>query len=128
MPDRTEYMRDCRRRLYEKRSSMGLCIFCGCMIDDHKYKTCSGCRSNQREICAKYREQKKEEKATFAFLLNPSEPQQPIIPENHKCWSCEWSKYEYDRFFCLFVEGTCAKNGTAPKMKYTRKTEEKHED
>lgn len=33
----------------------------------------------------------------------------PEIRKNHKCWYCEWGKFEGDRFFCPFIAGTCVK-------------------
>lgn len=28
---------------------------------------------------------------------------------DHYCMGCMWGRYEGDRFFCLFVEGSCAR-------------------
>jgi hypothetical protein len=57
------------------------------------------------------------------------EPEKPkVMPEirkNHKCWYCEWRKFEGDRFFCPFAEGTCVKDGT---VKIGLDKEEKNED
>jgi hypothetical protein len=86
-----------------KWERMGLCSNCGGLRLEPAYKTCARCRANDREkrLKAKYSE--------FEVQKNIGER---TIKSDHKCWACEWGRFEGDRFFCPFAEGTCAKEGT----------------
>lgn len=99
--------RERMRELHNKRHAMGLCIYCSCMIDNSQYRTCSVCRAKSREKTAKHRREKKEMEAKHNEVHHVKS-----IPPDHKCWKCEWRRFEGDRFFCPFAEGTCAKEGT----------------
>lgn len=105
---RREKARECMRKLHEKRKAMGICVLCSGMIDNTKYSLCASCRVKKREQNAAYKEMKEVRKLLheklFAF---PQE--EKIIPEDHKCWTCVWSKFEGDRFFCPFPLGICEK-------------------
>lgn len=105
---RNEQARDSMRKLHERRKAQGICIWCSGMIDDTKYSMCARCRAKSREDGARYRAKAKE--LHNKIFVQPEEER--IIPEDHKCWTCEWSRFEGDRFFCPFAEGTCAKEGT----------------
>lgn len=43
---------------------------------------------------------------------------------DHKCWGCEWGRFESDRFFCLFIKGSCAKTKTILKSASKEKSDE----
>lgn len=89
----------------EKWERMGLCIDCGGLRLEPKYRRCAKCRELQwGRIYGKGYTRN----LTFEELFKV----QPEIRKNHKCWNCEWRRFEGDRFFCPFVEGTCIKNGT----------------
>lgn len=101
-----------RRELHAKRTAMGLCIYCSCMIDNPEYKTCSACRAKMRESMAEFRQRTKEmEEVRKKLQVKELKRKQSGegIPADHKCWTCEWSRFEGDRFFCPFAEGTCVK-------------------
>lgn len=91
------------REKKEQWERMGFCTMCGGLQLDPAYKTCAKCRSKrrERELRNKY--------ATF-----PDEPklEKRTVSNDHKCWTCEWGRFEGDRFFCPFVEGTCVKEKT----------------
>lgn len=89
------------RRLQWER--MGLCCKCGGLRLEPAYKWCAECRSKNREKKLRY---------LYGNFPEPSKVEKRSVPSDHKCWTCEWSRYEDDRFFCPFVEGTCAKEGT----------------
>lgn len=93
----------------EKRAQwerMGLCTTCGGLKLEPEWRTCAKCRMRSREKM----------RAIYAKEKLPIEPEKPkVMPEirkDHKCWHCEWSRFEGDRFFCPFAEGTCVKDGT----------------
>ena len=104
-----------QRREWERR---GLCSNCGGLRLELEWKTCARCRERSREKM----------RAIYAKDKMP-EPEKPVVmPEirkNHKCWYCEWRKFEGDRLFCPFAEGTCVKDGTAMRE---HKKVVKHED
>lgn len=31
------------------------------------------------------------------------------MPKKHMCWNCPWVRVLDDRFYCLFVSGSCAR-------------------
>lgn len=106
MKNRSEYMRNLMRELHDKRHAMGLCIYCSCIIDNVEYKTCAACRAKSREATARHREMIKVQAEQERAMRKASEP---LVPTDHKCWTCEWSRLEGDRFFCPFIEGSCVK-------------------
>lgn len=79
---------------------MGLCVECGCFKSNPYYKTCEKCRDRDRE---------KKAKKLFELFAVSAKHEITEVKKDHKCWSCEWSNFLGDRFFCPFVEGTCAK-------------------
>lgn len=102
---RNEQARECMRRLHDSRKAQGICIRCSGLIDNVQYCICERCRAKEREEKARYREKAKElHKKIFVW---PEDEQ--AISEDHKCFTCEWSRFEGDRFFCPFAEGTCVK-------------------
>lgn len=106
-----------KREVYEKRVAMGICVKCGCMIDNPQYKTCASCRSKGREAMTAFRDRKKEmEERRKAILAEKArrEAEGARITE-HSCYPCQWGKFDGDRVFCLFAEGTCAKDGNLLK-------------
>lgn len=93
----------------EKRNEwerMGLCTHCGGLKLEPEFRMCAKCRAKSRENV----------QGIYWREKQPIAPEKPkVLPEirkNHKCWNCEWRKFEGDRFFCPFVEGTCVKDGT----------------
>ena len=90
-----------KRKQWEQ---MGLCLSCGGLKLEPEYKTCVRCRERKRE----------QMRAIYAKDKPiPEKPKvMPEIRKDHKCWFCEWRRFEQDRFFCPFVEGTCVKDGT----------------
>lgn len=90
---------------HEQWERMGLCTNCGGLRLDLEYRMCAKCRAKERE----------RKRALYAKDM-PVDEKPRIMPEirkNHKCWYCEWRRFEQDRFFCPFVEGTCMKDGNA---------------
>lgn len=102
---RKEQARESMRKLHEMRRAMGICIQCSGMIDDVQYAICARCREKKREANARYRENMKKlhEKCV------PIEPEEKIVPEDHKCWTCVWGKYVGTGFYCPLV-GKCVKD------------------
>lgn len=87
--------------LRKKRDSMGLCTNCGGMKSNPRWKYCEKCRARERE--------KRLSKLAGLYDIIPVKAKMPEVKKEHKCWSCEWSEFLGDRFFCPFVEGTCVK-------------------
>lgn len=89
-----------------KWERMGLCSTCGGLRLELEWKTCAKCRKRSREKM----------RALYWQGKQPIAPEKPRVPseirKDHKCWYCEWRKFEGDRFFCPFAEGTCMKDGT----------------
>lgn len=98
------------RKMREERKAQGVCIWCGGLIEDVQYVSCLKCREKKREANARYRENRENMKQLHVECV-PLEAEQKVISEDHKCWTCEWSRFEGDRFFCLFAYGTCVKEG-----------------
>lgn len=86
---------------HDKWERMGLCTVCGGLRLDPAYKTCARCRAKSRE-----------KKIQSIYADFPQAPIASEISSDHKCWTCEWGRFEGDRFFCPFVEGTCVKEKT----------------
>lgn len=106
--------RERKRALHEKRQAMGLCIRCSGLIDNPEYKTCYACRAKIRDSMAEYRQKTKESEELRRKLQLEELKRRASgvdIPADHKCWTCVWSRFEGDRFFCPFVIGTCIKEG-----------------
>ena len=103
--DRNGQARESMRKLHDRRRAMGICIYCSGMIDAPQYSLCEKCRAKKREENAIYREslRKLHEKC-----FEPIPEEEKRIPEDHKCWTCVWSRFEGDRFFCPII-GTCVK-------------------
>lgn len=109
--------------LRKQRERMGLCTNCGGMKSNPHWKQCEKCREKERN---RLREKLI---ASYTIELHPNKPPKPKeINSKHKCWNCEWGTFLGDRFFCPFVEGTCAKDETTFKVENKRKMEGKHED
>ena len=89
--------------LRKRREHMGLCTTCGGMKSNPQWKTCEKCRDKGRQKCISSLV-----KQIGSYDVTVKVNVQEVRPE-HKCWTCEWSKYLGDRFFCPFVEGTCVK-------------------
>lgn len=88
-----------------KWERMGLCTNCGGLKLEPKFNTCAKCREKSRE---KMRRLYAKDNVPEPVKLKIA----PEIRKDHKCWYCEWKKFEGDRFFCPFAEGTCVKDGT----------------
>ena len=101
----------CRAQSREKRlkrEQMGLCVSCGGLRLDPAWKNCARCRDVVR-------------RKQFNKMLATKEPytesevkkrvQAHTVNDTHKCWTCEWGRFEGDRFFCPFAYGTCVKEG-----------------
>jgi len=104
--------------LYKERKRKGLCPNCGGFRLDLDYATCAKCRSEWRDRrWAKSKKREKElererERALeLAFSAIDAKKDREIVKSDHKCWTCVWSRFEGDRFFCPFAEGTCIKEG-----------------
>lgn len=85
-----------RRDQWER---MGLCTNCGRMKLEPQYAWCSRCRAKERE---------KKRRAMLEQMKVVLIPRYAEISKDHKCWYCEWKRFEGDRFFCPLV-GTCVK-------------------
>lgn len=94
-----------KRELYARRKDMGVCVYCGGLIDNTQYSSCDKCRAEWRERNALYRENLRKLRDKCEVVV----PEVKEVPEDHKCWTCVWSRFEGDRFFCPLV-GTCVKD------------------
>ena len=103
--ERDERARERMRRLHEQRKAMGICVRCSGMIDNPQYAMCSKCLAKRREESANYRDKLKKLREKCEVVV----PETEEISEDHKCWTCVWSRFEGDRFFCPLV-GTCVKD------------------
>lgn len=118
-----------QQRTYYARKELGLCVRCGMNIDNPgKYVMCEECRAKakarmdpetrewRREYQRKYREDVKEVITRISLaaqsLMEASElkSQYHTVSAEHKCWTCVWSRWHGDRFFCPLVG--CVKGGT----------------
>ena len=88
----------------ELRERMGLCVECGGLKTYPHHRMCDKCKA-------------KEKAKRLTKLMEPTEVEAKLrsleVKPDHKCWSCEWGRFEGDRFFCPLVLGTCVKDGTA---------------
>lgn len=94
-------MSDWHKEMRIKRDQMGLCTKCGGMREKPHWKYCDKCRFREREK----RLAKLAKSYEFAVIIKDK----PEVKKEHKCWTCEWSTFLGDRFFCPFVVGTCVK-------------------
>lgn len=90
-----------KKEVKEERRRKGLCVNCGGLRLDPAYVWCAKCRTRHKEL------------RILRDLALEGDNQAPVKPEkirsDHKCWTCEWGRFEGDRFFCPFIEGTCVK-------------------
>ena len=112
-----------KQQIYYARRELGLCVKCGMNVENpEKYVTCAACREIART--RKYSEEKREFRKEYmrqyrdelkATMHRISQSVQKLmdakelsvkhdeIPKNHKCWTCVWSRWHGDRFFCPLV-------------------------
>lgn len=124
---------------YYARRELGLCVRCGGYIaDSDRYVTCDTCREKvrinqssrektewRREYMRQYRAKEKHAIKTIAekvirlmdMTAGDLKSDRQSVASDHKCWSCEWSKFHGDRFFCPLVG--CVKDGGKNENKRT---------
>ena len=116
-------------RAYYARRELGLCVKCGGYVEDsERYVTCETCREKmrisqsgrektewRREYMRKYRAKERKTIEIIAQKIQALVPADDLksdrgeIPEDHKCWYCEWARWHGDRFFCPLTD--CIKTG-----------------
>lgn len=111
------------QRTYYARRELGLCVKCGKQVEQpEKYAVCATCREKarlrlepeeKREFRKEYMRQYRDDlKATMhrisqavQKLMDAKElsVKHDEVSKNHKCWTCVWSRWHGDRFFCPLV-------------------------
>ena len=108
---------DRKREKYQQRREMGICVYCGCVNDTPQYSGCTDCRNKIREASNACRARKREMEESRKAILAEKEriAEEGARITEHSCYPCQWGRFDGGKVFCLFAEGTCAKDGNLLK-------------